>query len=81
MFRDSGANSSFSLVDFSQIGKYTYLGQILYSNTNIVRFCNYKTSLRDLEKYLQQKVKKIAWLDIALAPPSRSIFDAAPCRE
>jgi hypothetical protein len=33
MFCDSGANSSFSPVDFSSIGKFTHLGLILTLNT------------------------------------------------
>jgi hypothetical protein len=35
MFRDGGANSSFSPVDFSPIGKCTSLGRIFYSKFKI----------------------------------------------
>jgi hypothetical protein len=39
MFRDGGANASFSLVDFSPIS----MGQILCSKYNFMCFCKYTT--------------------------------------
>jgi len=77
MFHNTSANSSFSPVDFSKIGKFTSLGNIFYSK--YMRFCKYTNSFRDLSKY---KISdKLAWLEIELALVSRNIFDAAPSRE
>jgi hypothetical protein len=38
IFRDTSANSSFSPVDFSKIGKFTSLGNIFYSKFIFMRF-------------------------------------------
>jgi hypothetical protein len=56
MFRDTSANSSFSPVDFSKIGKFPSLGNIFYSKYIFMRFCKYTNSFRDLGKYMQLKV-------------------------
>ena len=81
MFRDTSANSSFSPVDFSKIGKFTSLGNIFYSKYIFMRFRKYTSSFKDLWEVYAAQSDKLARLDIELALVSRNIFDAAPCRE
>jgi len=50
MFRDGGANSSFSPVDTSPIGKYNFLGQFLVMKLQFYAFLQVYTVLETLER-------------------------------
>jgi hypothetical protein len=56
LFRDTSANSSFSPVDFSKIGKFTGLNFLLQTHYYVF-LQEYTNSFRDLGKNMELKVR------------------------